>query len=59
MLRRASRAPPDWEYPGYEPHGGTPADRVNFNLLLDEVRAALDGLGEEMGQFYGLTAALP
>ena len=50
---------PDWEYPGYAPHAGTPEDTANFNLLLDDVRAALDGLGEETGQFYGLTAALP
>ena len=49
----------DWEYPGYEPHSGTEADTVNFNLLLDDVRAALDGLEAETGKFYGLTAALP
>ena len=49
----------DWEYPGYEPHSGTEDDKVNFNLLLDDVRAALDELGEETGKFYGLTAALP
>jgi len=49
----------DWEYPGYAPHSGTAADTVNFNLLLDDVRAALDELGAEMGRFYGLTAALP
>ena len=48
-----------WEYPGYDPHSGTPADTVNFNLLLDDVRAALDELGDETGRFYGLTAALP
>ena len=41
------------------PHSGTPDDTVNFNLLLDDVRAALDELGEETGKFYGLTAALP
>jgi len=49
----------DWEYPGYADHSGTPDDTVNFNLLLDDVRAALDELGEETGRFYGLTAALP
>ena len=43
----------------YEPHSGTPDDTVNFNLLLDDVRAALDALEEETGQYYGLTAALP
>jgi len=49
----------DWEYPGYEPHSGTPEDTVNFNLLLDDVRAVLDELEAETGKFYGLTAALP
>ena len=33
------------------PHSGTPDDTVNFNLLLDDVRAALDELGEETGKF--------
>jgi hypothetical protein len=32
----------DWEFPGYGPHGGTPADRENFVLLLWDVRSALD-----------------
>lgn len=32
-------------------HSGTPDDTVNFNLLLDDVRAALDELGEEKGRF--------
>lgn len=49
----------DWEYPGYAPHSGTPEDTVNFNLLLDDIRAALDKLGTQTGRFYGLTAALP
>ena len=49
----------DWEYPGYEDHSGTPDDTVNFNLLLDDVRAALDRLGLETGRYYKLTAALP
>ena len=47
------------EYPGYEAHSGTPNDRENFRLLLDEVRSALDTLGGQNGRFYGLTAALP
>ena len=49
----------DWEYPDYEPHSGTEADTVNFNLLFDDVRAALGELEAETGKFYGLTAALP
>jgi len=32
----------DWEYPGYQPHGGTPNDALNFSLLLQDVREALD-----------------
>ena len=58
-LRTIPPPPLDWEYPGYEPHAGTPADTANFNLLLDDVRAALDYLGEQTGKYYGLTAALP
>ena len=46
----------DWEYPGFEAHSGTPQDRENFKLLLNEVRARLDELGAETGRFYGLTA---
>mmetsp|Transcript_19099 Transcript_19099/g.41357 ORF Transcript_19099/g.41357 Transcript_19099/m.41357 type:complete len:817 (+) Transcript_19099:106-2556(+) len=49
----------DWEYPGYEDHSGTPADTVNFTLLLQAVREALDALGAVRGRTYGLTAALP
>lgn len=44
----------DWEYPGYAPHSGTPDDTVNFNLLLDDIRDALDRLGAETGRHYGL-----
>ena len=46
-------------FSGYEPHSGTPDDTVNFNLLLDDIRAALDALEAETGKYYGLTAALP
>ena len=46
----------DWEYPGFEDHSGTPQDRENFKLLLNDVRARLDELGTETGRFYGLTA---
>lgn len=49
----------DWEYPGYVDHSGTPDDTVNFNLLLDDVRSALDELEAETGRYYGITAALP
>ena len=46
-------------FSGYAPHSGTPDDTVNFNLLLDDIRAALDALEAETGKYYGLTAALP
>jgi len=53
----------DWEFPGYAPHDGTPADRDNFVLLLQDIRSALDAYtnvtypnGERT---FGLTAALP
>ena len=46
----------DWEYPGYEPHSGTPEDGVSWNLLLDDLRVALDELEEETGHYYGITA---
>jgi len=53
----------DWEFPGYEPHGGGPDDTENFILLLEDIRAALDAYasvtypGRE--RTFGLTAALP
>jgi len=31
----------DWEYPGYVDHGGTPADKVNFTLLMQAIRASI------------------
>ena len=49
----------DWEYPGYADHGGTPADKDNFTLLLQLVRSELDTLYPLTGKRYGLTAALP
>ena len=49
----------DWEYPGYADHMGTPEDKQNFTLLLQEIRNALDALGSKKGRVYGLTAALP
>jgi chitinase len=49
----------DWEYPGYAPHSGTPADKENYTLFLRAIRDALDALEAETGKFYGLTAALP
>ncbi len=42
--------------PGYEEHSGTPEDTENFNLLLDDLRSALDELESQTGIHYGLTA---
>eukprot|EP01084_Bolivina_argentea_P186232 321043_1 len=49
----------DWEYPGYAIHKGTSQDKDNFNLLLQEIRNALDDYGKITGKYYELTAALP
>ena len=49
----------DWEFPGYSGHGGTPADKENFTLLLQELRDSLDILGATAGRRLLLTAALP
>jgi len=50
----------DWEYPaaeGLQP--GHPRDTVNFTLLLADVRAGLDELGQQRGHHYLLTIAAP
>jgi hypothetical protein len=53
----------DWEFPGYGPNGGTPADRENFVLLLRDVRSALDAYANatypDGERTFGLTATLP
>ncbi len=38
---------------------GTENDIITFSLLLEDVRAELDKLEDETGQYYKLTAALP
>ena len=43
----------------YADHMGTPEDKQNYTLLLQEIRNALDALGKKKGREYGLTAALP
>lgn len=59
----------DWEYPGSvrAPESdtdegtlnSTPADKVNYILFLQELRAALDEQGEELGRVYELSVAIP
>ncbi len=46
----------DWEYPGYAPNGGTPADKANFTLLLQQVRDSLDALEIKLGKPLMLTS---
>ncbi len=48
----------DWEYPGYPPHGGTPADYNNYTLFLQEVRTAIDVYGASVGKTMLLTVAV-
>jgi len=46
----------DWEYPGFTPNGGTPEDKQNFTILLQELRNALDALENQTGNEYLLTS---
>ena len=48
----------DWEYPGYAPHSGTAQDKGNFNLLLQDIRTAIDSFGLIVGKTMLLTAAV-
>jgi len=48
----------DWEYPGYEPHGGSTADKVNFTLLMQKIRDAIDAYGTGVGRQFLLTACV-
>jgi chitinase len=48
----------DWEYPGYAVHNGTPADKVNFTLLLQEIRNELDALEFTLGRELLISAAI-
>lgn len=50
----------DWEYPGHDESGiaASPADRRNFTLLLQAVRAALDAAGAAHHRHYTLSIAV-
>jgi chitinase len=45
----------DWEYPGYVDHNGTPADKQNFTILLQQIRDSLTALGQVNNKSYLLT----
>ena len=47
----------DWEFPGMEGHNGTPADKRNFTIMLQEVRDSLDAYGSNTGEYYPLSIA--
>ena len=62
----------DWEYPGEKRTGdkvdnhqdeGTPnarpEDKENYVIFLEELRAALDKKGAELGKYYEISVALP
>ena len=51
----------DWEYPVRPLTGGGPLnqDKETYILLLQELRGALDALGEKNGKRYGLSTAVP
>lgn len=49
----------DWEFPGYVQHKGTPQDRFNFTLLLQQVRDSLQTLSAKTGKNYLLSTSLP
>ncbi len=46
----------DWEYPGYAAHSGTPADKVNFTILMQQIRDSINALGTRTGKTYLLSA---
>jgi chitinase len=46
----------DWEYPGYADHQGTPADKQNFTLLMQDIRNSIDAYGLSKGKKINLSA---
>ena len=52
----------DWEYPGgggLESNSVSPNDGANYALLLENVRAKLDGLEAQTGRTYEISVASP
>jgi len=48
----------DWEYPGYTPHNGTPSDKQNYTLFLQQIRDSITQLGIVNGKTYLLTTCV-
>lgn len=48
----------DWEYPGFADHNGTVQDEVNFTLLLQAIRTAIDNYGASINKDMYLTIAV-
>ncbi len=46
----------DWEYPGYDEHMGTAADKKNFTIFLKQIRDSITVLGTKTGKQYKLSA---
>lgn len=46
----------DWEYPGFADHSGTPADKQNFTILLQQIKDSITALGNRNGKQYLLSA---
>lgn len=46
----------DWEYPGYDEHMGTAADKKNFTIFMKQIRDSITALGLRLGKQYKLSA---
>jgi chitinase len=46
----------DWEYPGYDEHMGTAADKKNFTTFMKQIRDSITVLGTKTGKTYKLSA---
>jgi chitinase len=46
----------DWEYPGYDEHMGTAADKKNFTIFMKQIRDSITVLGTKTSKQYKLSA---
>jgi GH18 family chitinase len=46
----------DWEYPGFAEHSGTPSDKQNFTILLQQIKDSITALTARNGKQYLLSA---